>query len=62
MSYPEITEYQGWLIYKHDPADQKYCYQVYSKDGSPASMLCETKEHAEQQIRSYKPRPPGARG
>jgi len=61
MSYPEITEYKGWLIYKHDPAYQASPYQVYKKDGDPFSMLCDTKEQAEQLIRSYTPWPQGAR-
>ena len=54
MSYPEITEYEGYLIYKHDPAYQAYSYQGYDKSGNPVSMLCETKAHAEQQIRARK--------
>jgi hypothetical protein len=62
MSYPEITEYQGFDIHKHDPAYQENSYQVFNKAGQPVSMLCKTKEEAEQLIRNYKPRPPGARG
>lgn len=53
MSYPEKTEYQGYLIYKHDPAYQANSYQVFDKQGNSVSLLCKTKEEAEQLIRSY---------
>ncbi|MCP2228812.1 hypothetical protein HP062_25565 [Pseudomonas sp. B14-6] len=62
MSYPEITEYEGFLIYKYDPAYQANPYQVYNKDNQSVSMFLATKADAEQQIRSFKPRPPGAHG
>ncbi|MNY59342.1 hypothetical protein D3C86_1957790 [compost metagenome] len=54
MSYPEKTEYQGYVIYKHDPAYQANSYQVYTKDGNPVSMLCATMADAKSLIHSYK--------
>ncbi|MDR7282538.1 hypothetical protein J2X84_001359 [Pseudomonas corrugata] len=50
MSYPQDTEYKGYIIRKHDPAFQANSYQGFRKNGEQLTQFCATEEDVKRLI------------